>query len=72
VPFPTTKLSLLISKSFVRIKQSVLSVTLKTPLTNKIGNLYLQKLHFRIDPMTILVLHQAVSPTFYNKIVPMP
>jgi len=29
------------------------------------------KLHFRIGPMTILVLHQAVLPTFYNKIAPM-
>ena len=42
VPCPTTKLSMLISKSFVGIKQSVISVALKTPLKNKIANLYLQ------------------------------
>jgi len=42
VPCPTTKLSLFISKPFAGIKQSVISVALKTPLKNKIGNLYLQ------------------------------
>jgi len=42
VPCPTTKLSSLISKSFVGIKQSVISVALRTPLKNKIGNLCLQ------------------------------
>ena len=41
VPCQATKLSLLISKSFVGIKQIVISVALKTPL-KKIGNLYLQ------------------------------
>jgi len=29
------------------------------------------KCHFCIDPMTILVSHQAVPPKFYNKIAPM-
>ena len=29
------------------------------------------KLHFRIDRMIILDSHQAVPPTFCNKIVPM-
>ena len=42
IPCPTTKLSLLISKSFVGIKQNVISVALKTLLKNKVGNLYLQ------------------------------
>ena len=42
VPCPTTKLSLLIPKSFVGIKQSMISVSLKTPLKNKMGNPYLQ------------------------------
>ena len=42
VPCPTTKLSLLISKSFVRIKQGVIRVALKTLLKTKVGNLYLQ------------------------------
>jgi len=31
----------------------------------------LTKFHFRVGPMIILVLHQAVPPTFYNKIAPM-
>ena len=42
VPCPTTKLSLLISKPFVGIKQGVIRVALKTLLKNKVGNLYLQ------------------------------
>ena len=29
------------------------------------------KRHFFTDPMSILVSHQAVPPTFYNKIAPM-
>ena len=37
VPCPTTKISSLISKSFVGIKQSVISVTLKTPLKTRLG-----------------------------------
>ena len=28
------------------------------------------KCHFCIDPMTMLVSHQAVPPTFFNKIAP--
>jgi len=42
VPCPTTELRLLISKPFVGINQIVISVALKTPLKNMIGNLYLQ------------------------------
>jgi len=42
VQCPTTKLSLLVSKSFVGIKQGVILVALKTLLKNKVGNLYLQ------------------------------
>ena len=42
VPCPTTKLCLLISKSFAGIKQGVIRVTFKTLLKNKVGNLYLQ------------------------------
>jgi len=71
VPCPTTKLCLLISKSIVGIKQSVISVAFETPLIDKIGSMCLQSSPFRVDPMTILVLHQAVPPTFYNKIAPM-
>ena len=44
VPCPTTKLSLLISKSFVEIKQGMIRVALKTLLKNKVGNLYLQNI----------------------------
>jgi len=43
---PTTKLSLLISTSFVGINQSVIVVALKSPVKNKIGNLYLQNFAF--------------------------
>jgi len=42
VPCPTTKLGLIISKSFVGVKQGVILVALKTLLNNKVGNLYLQ------------------------------
>jgi len=70
VPCPTTKLSLLISKSFVEIKQSVISVALKTSLKKDWESVF-TKLHFRIGPITILVSHQVVPPTFYNKIAPM-
>jgi len=37
VPCPTTKLKLLISKSFVGIKQSVISVAVRTPLKLRLG-----------------------------------
>ena len=37
VPCPTTKLGLLISKSFVGIKQSVISVALTTPIKTRLG-----------------------------------
>jgi len=40
---PVRNLRILILKSAVRIKQSVISVAFKTPLKNNIGNLYLQK-----------------------------
>jgi len=36
-----SKLGLLISESFLGIKQSVISAALRTPLKNKIGNVYL-------------------------------
>ena len=42
VPYPTTKLGIFISKSFVGIKQGVIRVTLKTLLNNKVGNQCLQ------------------------------
>jgi len=42
VPCSKTKLSLLICKSFIGIKQSAIRVALKTSLKNKIGNPYLQ------------------------------
>jgi len=50
----------------------VISVALKTPLEMTLRIcIYCTKRHFYIDPMTILVSHQAVPPTFYNKIAPM-
>ena len=50
--------------------ESVISVALKIPLEITLG---ICIRHFCIDPMTIpvLVLRQAVPPTFYNKIAPM-
>ena len=67
-PCPATNLSISICKSSARTKQSV-TISLKT--RNKIGKMYYMKRHFCIDPMTLLVSHQAVPPTFYNKIAPM-
>ena len=69
-PCPTTKLCLLISKSLVGIKQSVISVALKTPLKYKFGILYLQNFTSASAPVTILVLHQTVSPHFTTKLRP--
>ena len=70
VPCPATNLSILMCKSSARTKQSVIGVALKTPPEIKLGSVYIKR-HFCIDPMTILVSHQAVPPTFYNKIAPM-
>jgi len=62
----------LIFKSCARTKQGVLIVALKKTLEIRWGIcLYCIKRHFCIDPMTILVVHQAVPPTFYNKFAPM-
>jgi len=48
----------------------VIGVALKTPLKTRLEFVF-TKFHFRIGPMTILVLHQAVRTTFHNKIAPM-
>jgi len=64
---PTTKLSLLISKSFVGIKQSVVSIALKNPLKTRLGIcIYKTSLPYRPDDL--LVLHQAVSQHFTTKL----
>jgi len=53
------------------MKQSVINVALKT-LQKQDWESVFTTLHFRIGPMAILVLlHEAVPPTFYNKIAPM-
>ena len=71
VPCPTTKLSLLISKSFVGIKQSMISVTLKTPLKTRFGScVYILSLPHRPDDY--IGFTSSCPPTFYNKITPMP
>jgi len=70
VPCPTTKLGLVISKSFVGIKQSVISVALKTPLKNKIGNLYLQNFT-SASARRLYWFYIKLPPTFYNKIASM-
>jgi len=49
VPCPTTKLGLLISKSFVGVKQSVISVALRTPLTRLGMCIYTTSLPHRPD-----------------------
>jgi len=70
VPCPTTKLSLLISKSFVGIKQSMISVTLKTPLKTRFGScVYILSLPHRPDDY--IGFTSSCPPTFYNKIAPM-
>ena len=71
VPCPTTKLSLLISKSFVRIKQGVIRVALKTLLKNKVGNLYLQNFTSASARWPCWFYIKLSPPTFYNKIAPM-
>jgi len=70
VPCPTTKLGLSISKPFVGIKQSVIGVALKIPLKKQDWEFVFTKLHFRIGPMTTLVLHQAAPPHFTTKLRP--
>ena len=50
IPCPTTKLSLLISESFVGTKQSVISLALKTPLKTRLGIcIYKTLLLHRVD-----------------------
>ena len=65
------KYSTLLCKSSVRTKQSVISVALKTPLEMTLRIcIYCTKRHFCIDPMTILVSHQAVPSHFTTKLRP--
>jgi len=70
VPCLTTKLGLLISKSFVGIKQSEISVSLRTPLKNKIKNLH-YKTSLPHRPDSYIGFTSSCPPTFYNKIAPM-
>ena len=63
-------ISILICKLAARRKQSVISVALKTHLEIRLGIcIYETSLLHRPDDY--LVSHQAVPPTFYNKIAPM-
>ena len=70
VPCPTTKLGLFFSKSFAGIMRdkSVVSVALRTPLKTSLGILI--KVHFRIIPIAILVLHQVDPPHLTTKLRP--
>jgi len=70
VPCPTTKLDLLISKSFVGIKQSVISVALRTPLKPRLG-MYIYKTSLPLWPDDYAGFKSSSLPTFYNKIAPM-
>ena len=65
VPCPTTKLSLLISKSFVGIKQSVISVALNTS-KNKIVNLHLQNLD-TLGQMCKIGIHFIIYSHHYQR-----
>jgi len=71
VACPATNLSILTCKSSARIKQSLISFALETYLEIRLGicRLYI-KGHFCIDPMTIVVSHQAVPPHFTTKLRP--
>jgi len=72
VPCPTTKLGLLISKSFIRIKQSVISIASKTPLKTRLGiGIYKTSLQHRPDGVIVFTSRCPVPTTFYNKIAPM-
>ena len=70
VPCPTTKLSLSISKSFVRIKQGVIRVALKTLLKIKVG-ICIYKTSLPHRPDDYVGFTSSCPPTFYNKIAPM-
>ena len=72
VPCPTTKLSLLNSKSFVGIKQSVISVAMKAPLKNKIGNLYLQNFTSASARWLYWFYTKLSPPHFTTKLPPWP
>jgi len=51
----------------------MISVAFKSPLKTRLGIcIYKASLLHRRDGMTILVSHQTVPPTFYNKIAAMP
>jgi len=69
-PCPATNLSILICKSFARLKQSVISVALKTPLEIRLGIcIYQTSLLHRPDDY--IGFPPSCPPTFYNKIAPM-
>ena len=70
IPCPTTKLSLLISESYVGTKQSVISLALKTPLKTRLGIcIYKTLLLHRVDDH--IGFTSSCPPTIYNKIAPM-
>jgi len=70
VPCLTTKLSLLISKSFVGIKQGVIRVALKTLLKNKVGNLYLQNFTSASARWLCWFYIKLSPPHFTTKLLP--
>ena len=71
IPCPTTNLSVFICISSERIKQSVVSVALKTPLRNKIENLQpIYKTSILHRPDDYIGFRPSCSPTFYNRSAP--
>jgi len=70
VPCPTTKLSLLISKSFVEIKQNVISVAFKTPLKTKLG-ICIYKTSLPHRPEDYIGFTSSCPPHILQQIAPM-
>jgi len=66
----TTKLSLLISKPFVGINQSVIGVALKTPLKTRLG-ICIYKTSLPHRPDDYIGFASSCPPTFCNKIANM-
>ena len=69
VPCPATKLSLLISKSFVGIRQSVISVALKTPLKTRLG-ICIYKTSLPHRPDDYIGFTSSCPPHFTTKLRP--
>ena len=70
VPCPTTLSLIFVSKSFVGIKQRVISVGFKTPIKTRLG-ICIYKTSLPHQPDDYTGFTSSCPSTFYNKIVPM-